>query len=87
MMERLLEQRQAIALYAAENDGLETLSPHQWDVLKNAVNLVAPFEEATRYVSTASVSISEAIPLLAGLKTRLEKTADDNGVKAMRPVC
>ena len=40
----------------------------QWDVLKNAVCLLEPFEEATKYVSHASVCISDTIPILAGLK-------------------
>lgn len=84
MMERLLEHRQALALYAAENDGMDTLSPNQWDVLKNAVSLLGPFEEATRYVSSATVSIAESIPLLAGLKSRLEKAENDSGVKTMK---
>jgi hAT family C-terminal dimerisation region len=84
MLERMLEQRQAIALYAAENDSLCTLSPQQWDIMKNVVGLLGPFEEATRYVSSATVCISETIPLLAGLKSRLEKAQDDAGVKTMK---
>lgn len=83
MMERLLEQRQALALYSAENT-LENLSPNQWDVMKNAVGLLYPFEEATRYVSSATVCISETYPLLAGLKTRLQTAEDDHGVKTMK---
>ena len=84
MMERMLEQRQPLTLYAAENSGVAVLLPNQWDVMKNAVGLLGPFEEATKYVSSASVSISETIPLLVGLRTTLEKTEDDAGVKTMK---
>jgi len=58
MMRRLLEQRQALALYAAENN-LDAVSPNQWYVLKNVVGLLAPFEKATTYVSSNAVCISE----------------------------
>jgi len=73
MMRRFLEQRQA--LYAAENN-LDVLSPNQWNVLKN----VAPFEEATTY----AVCISESIPVLAGLRKRLQTSENDTGVKTMK---
>lgn len=87
MMQRLLEQRQALALYAAESEtpvGSLCLSPNQWDVLKNAVGLLGPFEEATKYVSLASACTSDTIPILAGLKKRLQTTEDDAGVKTMK---
>ena len=85
MMQRLLEQRQALALYAAESvTAVGSLSPNQWDVLKNAVSLLGPFEEATKYVSHASACISDTIPILAGLKKRLQTTEDDTGVKTMK---
>jgi len=85
MMQRLLEQRQALALYAAESESLVgSLSPNQWDVLKNAVSLLEPFEEATKYVSLASSCTSDTIPILAGLKKRLQTTNNDAGVKTMK---
>jgi len=67
MPERLLEQRQALALYAAEST-LDSLKPNQWDIMKNVVGLLAPVEEATKYISLAGVCISDTIPLLSGLK-------------------
>jgi len=83
MMQRLLEQRQALALYAVENN-LDGLSSNQWDVLKNVVGLLAPFEEATTYVSSNAVCISDSIPVLAGLRKRLQNSENDTGVKTMK---
>jgi len=55
-------------------------------VLKNVVGLLAPFEEATTYVSSNAVCISESIPVLAGLRKCLQmQTAEnDTGVKTMK---
>jgi hypothetical protein len=83
MLERLLEQRQALVLYATENDAVSTLSAFQWDVMKTIVGLLGPFEEATKFVSKESACISDVIPMLAGLKIRLQK-AEDASVKAMK---
>jgi len=83
MMQRLLEQRQALALYAVENN-LDGLSSNQWDVLKNVVGLLAPFEEATTYVLSNAVCSSDSIPVLAGLRKRLQNSENDTGVKTMK---
>jgi len=77
MLERLLEQRQALALYAAEST-LDSLKPDQWDIMKNVVGLLV--EEATKYVSLAGVCISDTIPLLSGLKKCLQTDEADAGL-------
>ena len=83
MLERLLEQRQAMVLYSAENP-LENLLPNQWEVMKKVVGLLRPFEEATRIMSQASVSTADSIPILAGLRNCLQTVEQDTGVKTMK---
>ncbi|CAG5044456.1 unnamed protein product [Parnassius apollo] len=51
MVERLLEQNRAISLYISDNSNtinFQNLTERQWDLLKECLALLQPFEEITK---------------------------------------
>jgi len=44
MLERLLEQRKAITLYASKNPSCKALTAKQWSLAENLCLLLKPFE-------------------------------------------
>jgi hypothetical protein len=56
------------------------LTPPQWDVITNIIRILQPFEEITRDISAASISI--VIPAVKALYALLTAVKDDAGVKA-----
>ncbi|XP_045466315.1 zinc finger BED domain-containing protein 4-like [Harmonia axyridis] len=73
MLERLLEQKEAITLYITNNDGLTNLTYSEWELVKNILNILRPFEEITKTASKEQCCISEVIPLVVTLKEYLSK--------------
>lgn len=74
MLERLLEQKSALALYAAENGKIQNLSSTQWTILENVLHLLQPFEEITKIMSSSEGIASEVIPTVLTLQRYLDKT-------------
>lgn len=65
MAERLLEQKRAISLYISDNSdtiNFQNLTERQWDILKECLALLQPFEEITKKMSSTYSCISEVIP-------------------------
>lgn len=85
MMESLLEQKRALATYAADYDLPATLSAHQWQLIENFITLLSPFEQLTREVSSSEASAADVIPSVTALRRLLSKQADtDHGVKTTK---
>lgn len=85
MMESLLEQKRALATYAADYDLPATLSAHQWQLIENFLTLLSPFEQLTREVSSSEASAADVIPSVTALRRLLSKQADtDTGVKTTK---
>ncbi len=62
MMQSLLEQKLALATYAADYTLPATLTAHQWGLIENFITLLSLFEQLTREVSTSEASAA-ASPL------------------------
>lgn len=62
------------------------LTYHQWELAKNLLNLLKPFEEITKIFCKNSASISEVIPLPKALLYYLDKAegADFSGTKTTK---
>ncbi|CAG4983764.1 unnamed protein product [Colias eurytheme] len=73
MLERILKNKDSLCLYASTNNKISQLSSDEWIVVEKLITLLKPFEEITRELSAANVSISSVIPLLA----TLEKVIDE----------
>lgn len=90
MAERLLEQKRAISLYISDNSGtinFQNLSERQWDLLKECLTLLQPFEEITKKISSSYSCISEVIPgftILARYLVKDEVQAACPNVNIMR---
>lgn len=84
MLERLLEQKNALSLYATKFGEINNLTANQWAILEKLLNLLKPFEEITKQISSSRSLISEVIPILTALKLYLSKSGDFFGVGTIK---
>ncbi len=85
MVQSLIEQKRAIGVYVSENELPATLTLNQWNLLEKMVNVLAPFEEMTRQVSSSDALASDVIPAVTVLQRLLLKQMDeDHGIKTMK---
>ncbi|KAJ4939782.1 hypothetical protein JOQ06_029218, partial [Pogonophryne albipinna] len=68
MLQRALEQKRALSIYAGEHGGFACPNSHQWDIVSNVVKTLIPKEEVTLEVSHNNSSASCIIPCLTVLK-------------------
>ncbi|KAF2881124.1 hypothetical protein ILUMI_25035 [Ignelater luminosus] len=73
MLERILQVKESLCLYASTNNKIPQLTTEEWMVIEKLIGLLRPFEEVTKELSAADVSISSVIPLIA----TLEKIVND----------
>lgn len=71
MMERLLEQKNALNLYRIEKGGILEINSDEWNLMKDIVNVLQCFYQATLDVSSDSSCVSVVIPLVAMLNGKL----------------
>ncbi|XP_066585487.1 zinc finger BED domain-containing protein 4-like [Prorops nasuta] len=85
LLERLLEQKQAINLYIIDKPDISDLTYHQWELINNILNLLKPFEEITKIVSQRDSCISEIIPFICTLRKFLQTDSNIfSGVGSMK---
>lgn len=78
MLQRLLEQKRAVNVYASENDtSLSVLSSNQWNLLSSLINLLKPFEQITKEMSSEVALISQVIPVVQTLEKFLSQTSQN----------
>ena len=73
MLQRILQVKESLCLYASTNNKIPQLTSEEWMIIEKLIGLLRPFEEATKELSAADVSISSVIPLIA----TLEKIVND----------
>ncbi|CAG5014291.1 unnamed protein product [Parnassius apollo] len=73
MLERILKNKDSLCLYASTSNKISQLTSEEWILVEKLITLLQPFEEITRELSAANVSISSVILLLA----TLEKVIDE----------
>lgn len=71
MLERLIEQKQALSLYSTQH-GLEIFSTAQWTVAENVITVLKFFETETRRLSFTEACASDIIPTTTILFHALE---------------
>ncbi|XP_060761342.1 zinc finger BED domain-containing protein 4-like [Neoarius graeffei] len=87
MLQSLLEQKLALASYAAEYELPCNFTVHQWKLIENTITILAPFEELTKEISSSTASAADVIPCIRALTRLLEKTTEtDHGVKTAKSV-
>ncbi|KAF2881785.1 hypothetical protein ILUMI_24380 [Ignelater luminosus] len=68
MLERILQVKESLCLYASTNNKIPQLTSKEWVIIEKLIGLLKPFEEVTKELSAADVSISSVIPLIATLQ-------------------
>lgn len=71
MLQRLLEQKEALNAMAKVMNLGGSVSEHQWTLMEAIVTVLEPFEEATRTVCQDETSISSVIPCIQALRASL----------------
>ena len=86
MLDRLIEQRQAICAAEIECKINTELSSQSWQLAEKVVKVLKPFEEATTAVSAEGSSAALIIPVVNSLIHFLENmTSDeDEGIRTMK---
>lgn len=83
MIERLLEQKNAVSLCSSELNLSTTLTSCDWNTIGSIEPILKLFAEVTKTVSKSSCSISEVIPILNSLR-RAIKSDDTKGLQSMK---
>jgi len=83
MLDRLLEQKKPLILYAADNN-IVLPTAHQWTLLEHVLAILTPIERATRDVSAEKSSASDVIPMVVAIKRALQNVTDDSGVQTIK---
>ncbi len=82
MMQRMLEQKRALNIYAGEYGKIATPAADQWDIVSNLIDALEPVEKVTLEISRSEASISSVIPSIAVLKMVLQSEGPNTrGIK------
>jgi len=83
MLQSILEQKMALAAYAAEND-IPQLTANQLEIARKMVLILSTVEEITQAISKQTATLSMVIPMIRVLLKSWEKEDDDRGVQTMK---
>lgn len=78
MLERVLKNKDSLCLYASTNNKISQLTSEEWITVEKLITLLRPFEEITKELSAANISISSVIPLLATLQKVIDEFDTSN---------
>ena len=87
MLERLIEQKRAIAIYCQDNEGVKNLKAKEWNLMERVITTLRPFEQETKHASMTSATagmIILSVRVLRATLTKPAKIGDDNGMQTMR---
>ena len=83
MLESILEQKLALAAYAADNN-IQHLTANQLEMARRMVLVLSPVEEITQATSKETATLSIVIPHIRVLLRSWEKQDDDMGIRTMK---
>jgi hypothetical protein len=83
MVERLCEQKMALAMYAAIHD-ITLPTTNQWDLLEKLRGILSPCEELTKDICRDDTTLSMAYPGFQALKRHLISLTNDQGVQSFK---
>ena len=82
MLQRILEQKNALVEYASFYD-IPVMTANQWKLANTLVTTLTRFEELTRQASSASESTSMVTPSVLMLQRSLQNHTDDQGIQTL----
>lgn len=83
MLQRILEQKMALAAYATENSTPQ-LTQNQLNIANEVVQVLLPVDEITNSVLLDSAAVSVIIPFVRILSRTLDLDEEDRGVRTMK---
>ena len=83
MIQFILEQKMALAAYAAEID-IKQLTANQLEIARKMTLVFEPVEEITQVISKDIATLSMVIPFVRVLLRSWEKEEDDRGIQTMK---
>lgn len=84
MLERLVEQKNAIDEMSIECNFREIISCDQWEVMLSVCNALKPFEVACREMSNRTATLGQVIPLIHILSRKIDLLFDETvGIDTM----
>ncbi|KAM9704826.1 zinc finger BED domain-containing protein 4-like [Menidia menidia] len=84
MLERLVEQKNAVDELSIECNFREVISGDQWEVMLSVCNALKPFEVACREMSNRTASLGQVIPLIHILNRKIDLLFDETvGIDTM----
>ncbi|KAI4832452.1 hypothetical protein KUCAC02_015421 [Chaenocephalus aceratus] len=87
MLQRALEQKCALSIYAGKHGGFACPNSHQWDIVSNLVETLIPMTQVTQEVSHNNSSAFCIIPCLTVLKMLFQgKGPSTQGIRTLRQV-
>ncbi|KPP66043.1 zinc finger BED domain-containing protein 4-like [Scleropages formosus] len=89
MLERLVEQKQAIDEMSIECNFRELISCDQWEVIQSVCNALKPFEVACSEMNNRTATLGQVIPLIHILNRKIDMLFDetmgiDNMLKSLK---
>ena len=84
MLNRLVQQRRAVAVFCTEVDSVTGPNANQWSLMENVVATLKPFEEITKDICGSDASVSVIIPTVKALSNLIKKVGFDSGIKTMK---
>ncbi|GBP00274.1 Zinc finger BED domain-containing protein 4 [Eumeta japonica] len=70
MLERFLKAKDALSLYINDSE-IDPILPEEWKIIECCVELLKPFEEGTRELSSSHTLISSVIPIIRMLTQKV----------------
>ncbi|CAH2108849.1 unnamed protein product [Euphydryas editha] len=70
MFERFLKVKDSLSLYINDSE-INPILPEEWKIIERLTELLKPFEEATRELSSSHALISSIIPIIQMLEKKL----------------
>ena len=71
MFERFFKVKDALSLYINDSE-INPILPEEWKIIECCLELLQPFEEATRELSNSHALISSVIPIIQMLEKKLD---------------
>ena len=84
MLERLVEQRRAVSLFAVDHGGINNLTTADWELTERVVHVLQPFYAATLEISSDNACISVMVPVIAMLQGKMQSSTADQGLLQMK---
>ncbi|KAJ8895634.1 hypothetical protein PR048_000970 [Dryococelus australis] len=87
MLERLVEQQEAVQNFTRKISGLCSFSPADWTLAENIVELLRLFKDATLALSKENCILSKVIPIINSLRCGLQMQRSRKDTALKNTVC